>query len=421
MDSIAKSVTEKKVFENGRVFVMPMKVHDVVSITGSVLGGSNMLPRELMMVPSFADDLFDAGTKTHTKAQLRDSLAARGASLSFSCGGDRTSFSASCLPEDLTFILNLIVECLGTANFPTAEIAIVREQLLGSLKEAKTDTSTQAAGELARLVYDKNHVNYVENDTFVEKCIRSVTRKQLLDFRSMLGTGGLVIAVTGDVKVPTAIKAVESAFKKLGKGTLEIPKKARNKKLPSAEEKQLFIAHKTNVDVFLGAVVPLTYDDKLYPTFMVLLSMLGDGFTSHLTRTVRERDGLTYAIFTWPTGFEKDTEGAFRIWATFSPDLYERGVSTIKKEVAIFFASVLTQKLLDTKKDELFGSYVVSLSTTRALANRLHLIGTQGKALSYIDEYGERLRNMTLQDIKDAAALIPLKKLSLAAAGTFAK
>jgi zinc protease len=421
MSNTAQYITEQNVFENGRVFIAPTKAKDVVSIRGSVFGGPNMLPRTKLGVPALAGDLFDSGTKKHSKDILRESLAARGATLSFFSSGDRTGFSGSCLPEDTTFLLQVIVECLAEATFPEKEITLEREQLLGRLKESKTNTGSQASQELSRMLYDPSHVNYAETDTESEKYIKSATRKQLQDFQAMLGKGGLVLAIVGDTSPASAMKAVEAAFNKLPKGTSQASVKSANKKSASAQEKRIIIPEKANIDVFLGAVVPITRDDANFLPFATLSDMLGGGFAGHLMQTVRERDGLTYGISTAPNGFGKNVQGAFRIWSTFSPDLYEKGMQSIRKEVKSFFASGITPDALSKKQDEMSGSYVIGLSTTNGLATMLHSIGTDEKPLSYIDEYPEIIRAITVEDIQTAASLIPHTKLSIAAAGTFAK
>jgi zinc protease len=421
MNSTAQHIVEKKLFENGRVFIAQTKAQDVVTVIGSVLGGDAMLPRVQTGVPLLAGRLFDAGTKKTDKDTLRDGLASRGTTLSFGTSTDRTTFSGSCLPEDLPFLLQIIAECLSEALFLEKEIEPARQRILGSIQESKTDTRTQAASELSRLLYDEQHVNYAEKDSLVEKSLTNTTRAELLNFRTLLGKGGLVLAVVGDVEPSTALKAVERTFTLLGNGTLQSSQKSKNKKAIEAREKKIAIPNKANVDLFMGTVVPLTIDSPLYLPFMTVSDMLGGGFASHLTQTVRERDGLTYGIYAWPNGFQKNVEGAFRIWSTFSPDLFEKGLETIRKEMKVFFTSGLTKSALQKKQDELAGSYVIGLSTTGGLASILHKIGVEEKPLSYIDDYPELIRAITLADIKNAAELIPYNKLSIVAAGTFAK
>lgn len=421
MSSTAKNILEKDIFAGARVFIAQTKARDVVTIVGSVYGGEAMLPHVQTGVPLLAGKLFDAGTKKTDKDTLREALAGRGATLSFATGTDRTTFSGSCLPEDLTFLLGMIVECLGEALFLEKEIGPARARILGSIEEGKTDTGYQASSELSRLLYDEQHVNYVLKDSVVEKSLKATTRPDLLNFRTLLGKGGLVIAVVGDVEPAQALKTVERTFEKLGNGTQSPSTKSGNKKPVAAREKRIVISNKANVDMFLGAVIPLTIGSPLYLPFMTVTDMLGGGFAAHLTQTVRERDGLTYGIYTMPSGFQRDVEGAFRIWSTFSPDLFEKGLEAIRKELKVFFNTGITKLALQKKQDELTGSYVIGLSTTRGLASMLHKIGVEGKPLSYLDEYPELIRAITLKDVQSAAALIPHNKLSLSAAGTFAR
>jgi zinc protease len=421
MDSVAKNITEKYVFENGRIFVAPTGAKDVVTFVGSVLGGSEMLPRDQIEVPIIGARLFDAGTKGRKKDELREALAARGADLSFSSGGERTHFSGSCLPEDLSFVLQLAAECLDTPIFAEKEITLTKERIAGRLSESKTETRVQASGELSRMMYDESSPNYSETIPFLEKSLAGVTRQKLNAYKNLLGKGGLVLAIAGDTDPATAIRAAEKAFAKLPEGTLERPITQLNKKLPNASEKIIHIPEKANIDVYLGMSIPLTLNDELSIPYHTLVDMLGGGFAAHLMQTVRERDGLTYGIRAFTEGMGITTDGSFRIWSTFSPDLYDKGIATIKKELKSFFTTGITKEKLAAKKDEMLGSYVIGLATTHGLAGRLHSIGARQQDLTEIDEWRNKIKAVTLSDLQDAAALIKLDKLSLAAAGTFAK
>lgn len=226
--------------------------------------------------------------------------------------------------------------------------------------------------------------------------------------------------MTGDIDAKATARAAEAAFKRLPAGTLEAPAKPHNARRQESQEARIDIADKANVDVFLGAALPLTYNDPLYLPFIVATEMLGGrGFTSHLMSTIRERDGLTYAVYSRPTGFTGGSEGAFQIWATFSPGRFDESVAKLRQEIDFFFAKGLTEKNLAARQEEMSGLYAVGLSTTRGLAAALHQMGRRHRDLSYIDEYLKLIQAISLKDVRAASALIPLDKLSLAAAGTF--
>ena len=420
--SLAKSITEYDLFPGSRIFIAPTKAKDVVTIVGSVFGGEYMLPRALEQAAGIAAELLDAGTKSKSRDVLRNSLADRGASISFTAGGDRTHFSATCLPEDLFFVLKIITECLHESVFPVAELKSVKERVHGDLFEEKSDTRAQASSALSRILYDTSHVNYTTPTAIQIKEVSTITRPNLMTYRSLLGKGGLVLAIVGDVQVNDAKKAIDKAFKNLPTGTLKATTKKANTKKSEKIEQKISIPDKANIDVYMGAVVPITTKSDSYLPFTVLSNMLGGrGFVNHLMQTLRERDSLTYVAYAMPSGFGEDTHGSFRTWTAFSPEIYEKGIAALRREVDFFFTKGITKEAMQTQQDRMTGSSVITLSTTKGLAHSLHGIGVQNKPLSYIDEYPELIRAVTLQDLHNIAALIPTSKFSLAAAGTFKK
>ncbi len=416
------AVREFNVFANGRLFVAPTGTHDLVAVEGSVLGGPNMLPQEQDVLPTLAAALLDAGTATKKKSEIQDALAGRGISLSFGASDDRTFFSGRCFPEDLTVLLATIVECLGQAAFPDSEVKNVKALALGELTEAESDTRAQAERAFAALIYDPSHVNYTRPLKAEEASIVATHRADLQNFKGTLGTGGLVLSIAGDVEVASTRTLVERTFGKLGKGALAAPIKKFNTKTPTANEKHIFIADKASVDVLLGAALPLTLEHELYHPMRVLVEMLGGGaFTSHLMATIRERDGLTYGVYAKLLGLDAGADGYLKIWASFSPDRYAESVAKLRAEIDVFFTKGITAKALTPTQDRMTGSYLVSLATTQSLASALHSLGIIGRPLSYLTAYPDIIRAVTLADLKKAAALIPLDKLSLAASGTIPK
>jgi len=403
----------------GRLFVAPTNTRDLVVVEGSILGGPALMPREQDVLPVLAAMLFDAGTVQKTKSAIRDALASRGMNLSFSAAGDRTIFSGQCFPEDLSVLLNTIVACLTQASFPEAEIKNVKALALGALAEEKSDTRALAGRSLAALLYDSAHPNYVRSIVEEERSISSLRRADFQKFRNVLGVSGLVLVVAGDIDPVMAHTLVEKSSAKLSKDRGFVSSKGVNRKIAQGGEKIITLPDKANVDVFLGASVPVTLEHESYHPLKVLTEMLGGGsFTSHLMKTIRERDGLTYGVYARLAGFHSDTAGHLKIWASFSPARYVESVTMLRKEIGLFFLEGITTEALEQAQARMIGSYLVSLATTHNLSGVLHTIGTEKLPFSYLSEYPNIIRAVTLADLHKAAVLIPLDKLSLAAAGT---
>lgn len=403
----------------GELIVAPTSAKDIITVKGSVLGGSNHVPKHLDIIPSLSVGLLDAGTKKRKKEIIRGALADRGISLSFSAGGDRTFFSGKCLPEDISFLLSIIAECLSGAHFPETEVKAAKARELGNIAELKTNTNMQAGIALSRILYDSTHPNFSRTLEEEEVSLRKINRQNLLDFRHQFGRDGLVLVVTGDVNVSTVRNGAEKAFEKLPvKGFASFAKQL-NKKPSAPAEKLIPIPDKANVDVLLGATLQFRKSDPLFYPAYLLAEMLGGGFASHLMQTIRERDGLTYGVYATLRGFEDDTDGYLRIWATFSPEMYKKSVTALYKEVRIFFSTGITEKALLKKKEEIIGSYLVGLSTSRGLASALHQLTIDGRDIAFLEEYPDYIRAVSLSQVLAVAKLVPLHKLSFTASGTF--
>jgi zinc protease len=406
----------------GTLIISPTHARDVVVVQGSVLGGPNMFPIDEKIIPGLVSTLLDAGTKSKSKAVLREGLAARGMSLGFSAIGDRTNFSGQCFPEDLGKLLGILTECLGAAAFPEVELKNAKAVLRAELEEEKSDTAVRAERALAYTLYDSAHPNYARPLDEVAKSLEHIRRVHLQKFQQALGRKGLIVVVAGDVDVDTTRRTVEKVIGRLPLGSMSVPTKVPNTTTARSTEELVHIHDKANVDVRLGAALPLTLRDSLYLPLYVVVQMLGGGtFDTHLMKTIRDRDGLTYGVYAQLLGFTKDTDGYFRVAATFSPLLFDQAVAALRREVKIFFDSGLTREALMRTQERLTGAYQVSLSTTANLANTLHAFAKNGFGVSYLTEYPELLQQVTLADIKKAAELVPLDKLALAASGTFVK
>ncbi len=405
----------------GSLVVARTRAKDIVSIEGSVLGGPNHLPHDRMAAASLAAELLDAGTTRHTKETLREALALRGITLAWSSDGDRTYFSTQCLPDDVPFVLDTVAECLGTSRYAAAEVESEKTRSIGQIRELAANTRTRASIELSRMLFDEKHVNHARTLDEIETDTKRATAREIAAFGHSFGRKGLIVALSGDIDPAVAHKAAQRAFNALSSDGQPPLDKRANEKVQRAQESLIRINDKANIDVMLGIALPLHKLDQAYLPMSVVSEMLGGGFASHLMQTIRERDGLTYGVYSNLGGMGDGADGYLRVWATFSPARYAESVAALRRELHAFFANGLTSKALAQKKEEIAGSYLVGLSTTRGLSRMLHQTVADGRGLSYVSEYPDLVNAVSLAEIKAAAELVKLDKLSLAAAGTFDK
>ena len=102
----------------------------------------------------------------------------------------------------------------------------------------------------------------------------------------------------------------------------------------------------------MGAPTGLRYVDPDYLPLAVAIDVLGHGFTSRLTSTVRDSEGLTYGIEAELAGTGK-LEQVWLIQTTFAPSLIDQGLVSTRREVANWCRDGITQAELDYRKSSL--------------------------------------------------------------------
>jgi zinc protease len=418
--SISSRVTELTLPTGGRAAILPTNVKDVVTIRGSIIGGPAAFTGSGEVAADLAANLLDAGAGKLGKEAFRGSIASKGAELRFGTADARLTWSASCFPEDLPFLLARIGDAVFSPHLASPDFSAEKVRTQADLDDEAGDTRAQSEIGLARLIYPASHPNYQLSTGEKKKFVSGLALSELKSVAKQYGTGHLALAIVGDISVKQAREAIEKAFRKASAGRVRPSAEAIDRSTrPDARRESISIPDKANTDVSLGSALGFGMDDKRYLPTAVVTHMLGShGFTSHLMSTVRERDGLTYGTYAWLKGFSDKLDGYLHIWGMFAPQLLVRGQEALERETGIFLKGGVTEDALREVKDEIAGSYAVSLASTHGLARMLVRIMEEDRPIARIDEYPELIRAITLKEAQDAAAYLESLPLSIATAGS---
>ena len=161
---------------------------------------------------------------------------------------------------------------------------------------------------------------------------------------------------------------------------------------------------KSNVDVRLGHAVPIRRDHDDYSALYVGNYILGGDFAARLMSTIRDEKGLTYNIRSSLSGVTTRYAGSWQTSITLSHDAVDEGIAATKEVLRRFVEEGATEDELDAKKTTITGSYTVGLATTERLAQSILTNAERGFDVSYLDDFPEEIRALTLDDVNDAIA-----------------
>lgn len=349
-------------------------------------------------------------------------LESVGASLGFSCYNHDIAFSIHCLKKDVAMVLELLAEQLREPAFNPENLALQKKRTIGDLLQAKDDTHVQAEIALSQTLFPEGHPNYDDSIDMVIEQVEKITTEDLKTYHATAyGLGNLVIVASGDIDTSGLETLVEKVFRGWRMTSLARTARTLQGRSTTKDQKIISIPDKTSVDVNIGLSLGIDRNHPDFYPFSVGNNVFGGqgGLNSRLMSTVREKDGLTYRIYSGIGGVREGDDGYWYLYASFSPDLFKKGLNSIDVQLQKWCKDGITAKELETRKSKIIGGYQVGLATTRGLASMILNAIEQGKSKDFLDQYPEIIRAVTLTQVNDTIKrYVDPKKLVTIAAGS---
>ena len=390
----------------------------VVTLTGSMLGGDIYASGNARTADMVAA-MLDQGTTNMTKFEISAKLESAGARLGFFNGQARVGFSGKFLSEDTKMVFDLLADQLKNPLFAEEDLNKVKKRQVANYKRSKESTRGNATNNMLKAFYGTGHQNSpTDPDKAIEE-IKKITPKNLKDFHlKNYGAGTMVIVAVGDVDHNSLESLIKEGFGGWKKSPLK-EKKETGKANKASDKVYVTMQDKTSTDFLVGTALGI---DRYHPDYLplyVATHTLGGNFSARLMQTVRVKEGLTYGINSSMRGFGNGNDGYWMVGGTFSPKLLSKGESSTLREIKKWAEEGITQKELDITKSTLTGGFQVGFDSTGGLAGGiLDAIIVHGD-LTYLDNYPERIKAITLDEANTAISkYIFFDDLYQVAAGT---
>ena len=414
---VAKNAVRQSV--NGiDLVVLKTGVQEVVTIRGSLAAGDSLSPDSNPALADLTGSMLDKGTTKHDKFAISQMLGDVGASISFGTSESELSITARCLRKDLPLVIGLISEQLRTPAFSAEEFEKLKKQFIGRMRRAMEDTDFRANDSFTRAVFPIGHPN---RQAPVKELLAGADKTTLEEVKAFhkqhYGPATLKLELVGDLDVPTAQAEVTKTFAGWTGGEVP-PRPAKATPVDAPRDQTVFMPDKTNVSVVWGQATGLRYGDSDALALRIGTNILGSGFTGRLMANVRDKEGLTYGIYS-AVASDTFTDGSWFIGANFAPNLLDKGIDSTKRQLTSWYKDGVTEAELAQRKTERAGSYKVGLSTTGGMAGTILTTLNRDLPISFIDEYPGRVAALTTAQVNGAIKKhLDPEKMVLVKAGT---
>jgi predicted Zn-dependent peptidase len=150
-------------------------------------------------------------------------------------------------------------------------------------------------------------------------------------------------------------------------------------------------------------------------TMGVLNSVLGGGMSSRLFQEVREKRGLAYSVYSFAAGYSD--VGVFGMYAACAPQKARSVAGIMLDELRRLGADGIDHEELRRAVGQLSGGSALALEDSDTRMTRLGRSELGTGEFADLDETLRRLALVTADDVRDLAALLASRPLTIAAVG----
>ena len=408
--------TQFKLDNGMRVLLLPDAGTPMINLNGWMDAGASFDTTDHAGLASLTADNLMNGTRSKDALTLAKTLENEGASLGFSARREGVSFSGYALPENLPTLVQTLADVVQNASFPADQLELTRQRSLTRLKAELDDPQQLGWRVFRQAVYPENHP-YRSFATPVS--LANVTQADVTRFyQQHYRPDNTIVSLVGSFD-PAQVKALlTEAFgnwKSQGtKPTLTFPQV----RLPqSTTELTPVIPGKTEAVTYMGYYGGINRQDSRFYAALLLNQILGgDTLSSRLGTEIRDRQGLTYGIYSF---FQAGLEpGPFAISMQTAPEDASKAIDSTIALLKQMREKGITQAELDGAKRSLISSYSVDLADPSNLSASILDNHVLGLTLEEIRQYPEKLNAVTPAQIQQAIAdLIHPDNLVIVTAG----
>ncbi|MEH2391487.1 MAG: pitrilysin family protein [Nostoc sp.] len=415
-DSGKQSLPEEFTLNNGlRVLLLSDRNLPTINLSGQIDAGSEFDGNQKAGLANLTATNLMNGTQTKNALTLAKTLEDRGADLNFGASREGVSVSGEGLSANLPILIQTLADVLENATFPADQLELSRQRALISLKVQLDDPRGLGRQVFQQAIYPENHPFH----SFpTAESLKSVTRDDLLGFyQTHYRPDTTTIALVGDFD-PVKVKGLlNQAFGKWqATGKLPVLKIASVSLPQTLTRLNKLIPGKTEAVTYIGYNGIARKDPRYYAALVLNQILGGDTLSSRLGTEVRDRQGLTYGIY---SGFAAGINpGPFLIQMQTAPGDTQKAIASTLALLKQLREQGVTEDEFNTAKRSITNSYPVDLANPSDVSSIILSNAILGLSQAEIREFPQKIQAVTMVQLQQAIEdLIKPENLVIVTAG----
>lgn len=340
--------------------------------------------------------LLTEGAGDYDTETLKEELDLKAISITFSAGKDDFGGSLLTTKDNLAKAIYFLNLMLTSPRFDEDDILRIKQQMKEAILRQKEHPANELQLEFAEEVYGQHPYseNYLGRISDIEK----LSKKDLSEFVSnSLSKRNLVVGIAGDVTPSEAKTVLEDVFDDLpsiGKvdfvRNAEIKFDGRTKSLQRTVGQNMLLAAMPSVG---------RNHDDFYPLFVANHIWGGSGLTSKLAKEIRERQGLTYSIYSYLS--LDDKAPLMLVGFSATKENFAKAKKMLINEIVNFAKNGIDEQDLIKAKNSLVASYNLRFASIQNIAQILTAMQKYNLGLDFLQKRNEYIKQINLEQVNE--------------------
>ncbi|MCU1523170.1 MAG: Zinc protease [Microbacteriaceae bacterium] len=367
----------------------------------------------------FLEHLLFKGTASRTALDIAVSFDEVGGEHNAMTAKEYTCYYAKVQDRDLPMAVDVLSDMVTSSVIDPTEFENERGVILEELAMADDDPSDVTNERFFEAVLGDHPLGRPIGGS--PETIQAATRESVWNhYQANYRARDLVITVAGAVDHDELVAGVERALTAAGWDlTLEAAPVERRDATHDVIERgsPLVVVQRPieQANILLG-VSGIPAADERRSTMAVLNSVLGGGMSSRLFQEIREKRGLAYSVYSFSPSYSD--AGLFGLYAGCSPTKAGQVTELLLAEFRRLGHGGVTDEEMRRAVGQLSGASALALEDSDTRMSRLGRSEITLGEFSDLDEALRRLALVTAEDVRELAAELASRPLSIAAVGT---
>jgi predicted Zn-dependent peptidase len=386
--------------DNGLIVYL-LENHELplIEITARFKFGSIYDPSDKLGLANLTASLMrNGGIGKLSPQELDEVLYSIGANLKVSAETEEISFELSILKEDMERGFQILSDLLKEPKFDEKRLEFEKRQLIESFRRKNDNPQDIAFREFKKAIF-KTHP-YANEVVGTDETVQKISREDIVQFYSRyFHPNNMFLGISGDFNINEMINTIIKKLSDWQKHELSLPEI----KLPDPDHKKSvnFVPKEINQTSIVIGHLGAKRVNPDYFSMLMMNAILGGSSVSRLYHQVREKEGLTYGIFSYFVMYRDS--GMFVVDMDTKNSSVEKATQIILREIRSLQEKGIRDEELRHTKDAILSSFVFRFTNPTRILDQYIYMEYIGLPSDYLETYRDNIMKITRQDIQKAA------------------